>query len=520
MRSHVTRSILWAASLLLMAQAGAPTLAQAARPRGHRHVALKAHGGGAHGGGARRSIRQDERLKPRRERGLSADIGKTKDLRPTEVPRGPGLSQDAATPRTVEELMDTKLDEEIKLASDLLQYETACEETAPVRFRLADLFWEKSKRYFFKANDFGTPEVSRKEFAQRVKDMQSNTLVHYQGILDECPAYSEFPKVLFFYGRALMEMDRAADGAELFKRIIKDYPATEWVAQAWFMVGEYYFNSANDANQALKAYIKAAETPNSPIYGFALYKQGWCYINVAEWKLALQRFTEVVQVSEDKNQPIDDRARVSMRKEALKDYVRAYANLGDPKDALARFRAVARPKEVPGMLESLGNWYISQGNHTNVVVVYHALIKNYARSTRLPIFQGRVVDATSRLGSPKQTVHEVKQLSAYFLDLRSRIKKGDLTADEATNIERDVREAEEIAENTVRRLATEFHKEAKKLRGLAQDRQYASALELYRHYLEVFPDPNPQADVNYVFFMRFYYLESQKFFGARLVPLG
>ena len=504
MGSTSARRAVWATALILLQLA--PSLlprAQAARlRRGHGTVALPPSGGSV-----RRPLRQEERLRPRHERTVSAEIGKTRDLRPVELPQGPGLSGEDLTPHTAEELLDSKLDEEITLASDLLQYETGCEETSPVRYRLADLFWEKSKRYFFRANEANVSEAGRLDFTQKLKDMQSNTLVHYQGILDECPTYTEIAKVLFYYGRALMEMERAAEGAEIFRRVIKDYPGTEWVAQSWFMVGEYYFNTVNDANQALKAYIKAAEIPNSPIYGFALYKQGWCYINVAEWQLALQRFTDVVRVSEDKAQPIDDRARVSMRKEALKDYVRAYATIGDPKDAVARFRSVAQPKDLPGMLESLGNWYIGQGAHANVVAVYHALIKMYPRSTRLPIFQGRVVDAVSRLGSPKDTVHEVKQLSAYFLQLRVRIQKKDLTAEEGKTIERDVREGEEIAENSVRRLATDYHRDAKKLRGLSQQRQYAFALDLYRHYLEVFPEPSPTAEVNYVFFMRFYFAE-------------
>src|SRR6185295_2188236 len=46
-----------------------------------------------------------------------------------------------------------------------------------------------------------------------------------------------------------------------------------------------------------------------------------------------------------------------------------------------------------------------------------------------------------------------------------------------------------------------------KLKGQASDHTYRFALELYKHYLTVFPEPKKDADVNYVFYMRFYYAE-------------
>lgn len=492
---------LWSLVLVLSFMQLAPPLVPVAWAAKHKKTKK-------HQAGPQRAIRQEDGLAPKKEYGVDSSVEHTKDLRPAgEVGKRPGLSGDGFDPARAEATMDEKLDEEIKLAQDLLEFETGCEEVSPVRFRVADMFWDKSKRAFFKSNDSQLPEAERTRQAEEMKHLQEQALVFYQKISDDCPNYTELPKVLFYYGRALTELERAKDGATYFKQIIKDYPESEWVAQAWFMIGEYYFNSANDANQALKAYTKAAEYPNSPTYGFAVYKQGWCYINVAEWLEAMAKFEMVLKISEDPKQPIDAKARASLRKEAIKDYVRAFANSGTAPQALGKFRSVANVKEVPQMLESLGNWYINQGAHPSVVVVYHDLIKGYPNSTRLPVFQGRVVDAVSRLGSPKDTVKEVKQLTDFFLALRQRIGKGSLSADEQATIKKDVNEAEEIAENTIRRLATEYHKEAKKLRGAAQDREYAFALDMYKHYLDVFPTPKEGADVNYVFFMRFYYAE-------------
>ena len=475
--------------------------AKHARPHGRRNVTVAPQKPAS-------ALRPEQKLAPKKEYALDTAVANIKDMQPAgTTSAGPKLSLDALQLTQVEAMMDEKLEEEIKLSRDLLQFETRCEETGPVRYRLADLYWEKSKRDFFKANDAQLSEAQRAHHASLVKELQGNALGLYQSVIDDCPGALEMPKVLFYYGKSLMELERAKEASALFARIIKQFPTTVWVPQSWFMVGEYYFNTANNAKAALQAYQKAAQTLRTPIYGFALYKQGWCYINMAQWPLAQQRFEQVIQASQNAAQPLDERVRAALRKEALKDFVRAYANVGEARAAAAKFRSLAPPGDIAMMLEQLGGWYVAQGAHANVVTVYRELMRDFPQSSRLPIYQGRIVDAVSRLGNPQQTVAEVKQLSRCLLALRERAKQGDARAQDHDAFAKDKAESEDLAENTMRRLALDYNKEAKKLRGAAQTHAYTSALALYRHYLDVFAEAKPGAEVNYPFFMHFYYAE-------------
>jgi TolA-binding protein len=492
------RGAVWGAMAAILLVASAPADAFAAG----RSSAQRAHGSGG-----RRAPLSEKKFGAKKETSLDAAVQQTKDLSPSKAATtGPSSFADSLRRGDIEALMESKLDEEIKLSADLLQFETTCEETAPVRYRLADLYWEKAKRAFFRANDSFATQALRTELMAEQKALQGKSLALYQQILDTCTNFADVPKVLFYYGKSLMELERSSDATVQFRRIIKEFPDTQWVPQAWFMVGEHYFNTVNDANAALKAYIKAAQTPRTPIYGFALYKQAWCYINVAEWGLAQKRLEEAVHVAADVSQPLDDRVRGALRKEALKDYVRVFANSGEPAQAHRKFASLAGEQDVAGMLESLGNWYVGQGAHQNVVAVYRDLIKSYPQSWRRAVYQGRIVDAVGRLGSPKDTVREVKLLAEEAMALRLRSQSAPPSVDRA-KITKDVAEAEELSENTLRRLAVDYHKQAKKLRGLPQNRQYQYALDLYRYYLEVFPEPKAGSDFNYVFFMRYYYAE-------------
>lgn len=455
-----------------------------------------------------RTIKKEEGLAPKRDYGFDESIGKTKDLKKQmeEIASRPTLTPEEKAQAQAEVMVDEKLDEEIDLARKLLDFQSECEGWAPVRFRVGDLYWEKSKRSFFKSQDFNMKPADQDRYRQQMKKLQTLTIDNYKKIADECGEYKEYPKVLYYLGKALFELERGKDGAAYFQRIIKEYPDSEWVPNAWFMVGEYYFNTANDVNKALRSYKKAAEYPKSAIYGYAVYKQGWCYINTADWDLALDKFKEVISISEDRGNELDNKGKLGLRKEGLKDYVRSYSHVGEPKSAFADFMKVGGPKSVADMMEKLGQWYIASDAHREVIIVYRDLIKSFPKSTRLPIFQGRIVNAASRLDK-KAAVEQAKRLTEYFKDVRTRAAKGELTEDEKSTIDKDLNEAEDIAENTLRRLAMDYHAEAKKLRGQTQERTYRLALDLYRHYLTIFPEPRKNADVNYVFFMRFYYAE-------------
>ncbi|MEM6531889.1 MAG: tetratricopeptide repeat protein [Myxococcota bacterium] len=456
-----------------------------------------------------KKIKKEQGLSERQDAEFIESVSKTKD-RKEELAKeetGPTLDIQQLDDSKAEDLAESKLNEEIQLVEQLLRFETECGEASPARFRLADLYWEKSKRYFFKSNDFNTSEGTRAKYDVAMKKFQNATTNSYKKILETCPTYEETPKILFYLGKAMVELDRAEEGAAYYKEIIQNYPDSEWVANAWFGVGEYYFNNANDANKALRAYKRAAGYTNSQVYGFAVYKQGWCYVNTGDWDLALERFREVVAISNDPQRRMDSKGRISLRKEGLKDYVRAYAQVGDPKRARPTFLKIGGKRDLAMMMERLGNWYVSQGEHRGVITIYRDLIKTFPKSSRLPVFQGNIVDASSRLGDKKATVAQAKVLTDYFDQVRKRVAKGEFPDDKMEQVSKDLGEAEEIAENTLRRLAMEYHKDAKKLRGSTQDRTFRLAHDLYSHYLTVFPEPIAGADVNYVFYMRFYYAE-------------
>jgi hypothetical protein len=97
--------------------------------------------------------------------------------------RGPLLQTDTLTRDQTEALLDEKIDEEIALARRLLEMESGCESTAAVRFRLADMFWEKSKRAFFRTNDTQLAAAERAKATREMRKFQDATISNYRRLI-------------------------------------------------------------------------------------------------------------------------------------------------------------------------------------------------------------------------------------------------------------------------------------------------------------------------------------------------
>ena len=88
-------------------------------------------------------------------------------------------------------------------------------------------------------------------------------------------------------------------------------------------------------DNALKFYEKVEQFPKSSVYPYAVYKKGWCYVNLGDYKTALETFVGVVRMTTRRARSTSPRRRATaLEKEAKKDIVKAYA---------ARRRSRTRP---------------------------------------------------------------------------------------------------------------------------------------------------------------------------------
>ena len=416
--------------------------------------------------------------------------------------------------RQVETRMAQKRGEMLSYLDDILDQGVEESEKPDLLFQKSELLLEERQFYFFQGMSLDDQIIAaetegRTDEANRLKGEKAKSLedsknwlreavVLLEEIADRYPDFDRSPDVLFALGRALWDANSHRKGLDAYRQLIRKYPDNKYAADAWVAFGEYYFQIADDfeldVKKASDAYAKAAEFQDSPVFGYAIYKLGWCHYNRGQYEQALQRFREVVLYSEI-NSDVLGKRRIALAREARKDYVLAYAQYGSAKVAEEEFGKLAEGVELFSMLQKLADIYYGNGRDRDAAILYKKLIQLRPDSTKNPLLQGKIVKIASRIGNKRQVVGQARQLIEEFKKTRAFCREN-ASAKEAC--ESDLEEADTLSDNLLRYLSTTWHNEAKKTR---QDSTYEYAFELYGDYLSLFPERKEAYE------MRFFYAE-------------
>src|SRR5262249_49714398 len=161
-----------------------------------------------------------------------------------------------------------------------------------------------------------------------------------------------------------------------------------------------------------------------------------------------------------------------LSKEAKKDSVRAYARIGTPDKAWNFFQRIGGQYAMT-MMEQLGELYNSQGQFADSIKVYRNLMVLDPGNPKLCAWPTEGMKNTlSMTGSraAPDTVKELQRLAAVYDKVKGEkgLKKDQLE------------ECRDNTANTLRELATVWHKEAQKTNN---NDTYALAQYLYKEYL-------------------------------------
>ncbi len=424
------------------------------------------------------------------------------------APAGPTLEFETFR-YAIEVQVSSKRREELADLEKLIRLGGSDAEMPGWLFRVAELHWEEAQYLFFEANRRddsmqaarGDParldrlRAEKKDLEERSRSEQAAAIARYREIAKRYPNYSRLDEVVFFLGENLWKQNRRKEALEAYKILITRFPKSRYVPDAWMAFGEHYFDSAEKGDRlgnlrkALETYKRAAAYTESSVYGYALYKQAWVHYNLGAWSEALDLFRAVIFFGELPTSTIAPDKKLALAREARKDYVRTYSHVGSPSAAADDFARVGG-KDARDMLRSLAGLYYDEGKDREAILVYHGLIVAEPASPEAPLFQARIVTCAGRMGKKEVAV---KQAGRFLEMLREAEKRG---GDEKA--QKALADARQVAENTLRTLAVQYHAEYKKTR---EDAVAALAAELYRQHLEAFPDSKQAYE------MRFFHAE-------------
>ncbi len=419
----------------------------------------------------------------------------------------------------VESQVNTKRKEQIEDLKKIIELSTDMKERPKLLFRLGELYWEESKYYFFEANRKDDEYIkamnandkagmerakAEKETKQEESKGQAKLAVdQYSEIIQKHKDFERNDEVLYFLGQNLMEMGDERKSLVAYKRLIDKHPKSKYLPDSHLAFGEYYFNASkgkrDQVEKALISYKEAAKFPDNAVYGYALYKQGWCYFNLGEYEKAMDMYKSVVLFAEfaGKEDVEGDGKkggkgnRAGLVKEARADYVRSYARLlnGTPTEGRGRFEKLTKvPEELRNMMKGLAGLYYDDGKDKEAALAFDMLIKERPTSPEAPGYQGKIIDCVMRAGNKRMTVQQVRRLVKVMGDVKAANTTCDQKCTDALN------EAKELSERTISNLAVNWHNEGKKTR---DEETFGFANEVYADYMALFPESPKSYDLRF-----------------------
>lgn len=272
--------------------------------------------------------------------------------------------------------------------------------------RLAELYAEEAREIYQREPDGDHTESAR---------WFDKAIGLYQEVLQLAatdPTVAQVDRVSYALGATLRDAGRPTEALELFLGLVRTWPESRLIPDAYVQIGEYYYDT-NCAYKAYTALLKATKYVDAAVYPYAMYMLAWCQYNVGEYVKAIETMRVVVSLH-DARGALYDATGEALGDAPVADLVafldaddrldEAWHLLAARGDETLRDRTMARAAE--GRFE--------RGAFDSGIGIYRHLIALDPRSPDAVDWQVRIVAARERIGRLSDTAPEVQTLVRDF----------------------------------------------------------------------------------------------------------
>lgn len=336
----------------------------------------------------------------------------------------------------------------------------------------------------------------QKTFDKKSKGSSADAVRVYHALVTK-PQFAKFKRLdeaLYFYAFELGQLKREAEMKDAYLRLIREYPQSKYIPNAYLSFADFYYGN-NQIQDALKLYQKIVDGyKDSPVYAYALYKMGWCYLNPIgtsepEYAKSLQKFDQTVKATKAGRAGSEANAK-QLRRDARRDMVKAYVHSGKPSRAWDYFTSIGNgPKKSEDMarkmMELLGGAYFGEGMYVESTATYKKLQDVYSGDKDECTWQAQIV--VNALATDNKDIQwkETQRLGQYWEQYRDgKFKKT------------TKKKCRDEARDTIQQMATVWHDEAEKTRVAST---YDLSEKAYNAFLQFFPKDKSAYEMNYYY---------------------
>lgn len=420
------------------------------------------------------------------------NFGKTEghvDLNQIKPPKSKIYSSEESGDRVeLERTLDQQIAELYKIMKKF--------DTSPNRgeywLRMAELYGEKAAIIDMRKQD---------EFDQKLKDFQAGKIKKrpkldtteareynkkavqlYEWFQRDFPRDEKMAQALFFLGYNHFELGNIQKGTGYFERLLKEHPKSNYNLEAYFSLGEYFFENEKWA-KAYNNYSHLIKSKSHRLHNFSLYKGAWCLYRLGKYNDALKYLEYIIKDSSSKN-------KNKMGEEALRDIVLFYAHARSAKNANQYFKDLVGDNSF-SYIEKLAYYYADKGDKESARVLFQEMTQEKATNPKAFDYQYQIV----------QNYFYAKNSPKFKKELYTWIKDfgpGSVWFEANKSNQELIDNSIKLRETTLRNYTLQQHQTAQNSK-TTHSRNQAS--ESYALYFQFFNDSKTAPD------MHFYYGE-------------
>jgi len=380
---------------------------------------------------------------------------------------------------------------------------------ASIYFRLAETWWDETHyQYLLQRAEFNKKLQAFDQGRLSVRPTEpvenyQKSIEYYEKVLRQFPNYKRIDEVVYRLGKAALGQGKALGdkvlsnkGVQYLNQLVQRHSNSRYIPNAHLALAEHFFDS-NNLTLAKMNYERIVQNfRGSPMFNYALYKLGWVYYNLREFRRTVETFQTVVrEISKAGGKAI------GFKDQALKDLVPAFSELerGWP-EAKEYFTKVEGEKKMWKRLLRLANIYVAKDKDQLAVELFGHFIETHPTDKRCVDWWEQIIDIYLKLEHFGDIERAIRKFLAFTDDRTSpwvAANKG-----HAETVEK----AADMGEKYLLYMSNRFHQEAQKLEEQKKDPEgarpfYIKASKDYAEFVRRYPN-SPKA-----YIVNFYYAE-------------
>ena len=294
-------------------------------------------------------------------------------------------------------LLDARIDRDVKhvreLREDGIRLLTAfiaetpkeSREMPEAMVRLGELRWELERdAYVDRFRAWEARPVDQRGQAPGPNFVPAREL--FGKVLRDYPWFSQLDLVLYVDGFLATEQGKQDEAIDRFSRLLRDFPASRFAADAHMARAETLFNGKYDYQGALREYDEVLTFKGSELYGLALFKSAWCLWRLGNTEEAAKRFVSVFEVGEGsagagapkRGVNAAERKQLDeLQSEALKYLVEVFTedDKNTAQDVYAFLTKIGGDRFAGKVVRALADTFYDQAHYERGIEAYELLLK-------------------------------------------------------------------------------------------------------------------------------------------------